>query len=105
MARLIAIDETAEKARDVARRAAQWTIASYAGPGHGAHRQEVRTFDGKDPIAFYLEDVILHGTPEAVVDQIQALGTDAGMGYLMAAPLSRRSFAMLTDKVLPRIAG
>ena len=88
MALLIAIDETAEKARDVARRAAQWTVASNdLAPGHGAHRQEVRTFDGKDPIAFYLEDVILHGTPEAVVDQIQALGTDAGMGYLMAAPL------------------
>jgi EAL domain-containing protein (putative c-di-GMP-specific phosphodiesterase class I) len=40
-----------------------------------------------------------------VVDQIQAMGTDAGMGYLMAAPLSRRSFTLLTDKVLPRIAG
>jgi len=105
MARLVAIDETAEKAREVARRAAQWTVASYIGPGHGAHRQEVRTFDGKDPIAFYLEDVMLHGTPEAVADQIRALETDAGMTYLMAAPLSRRSFTMLTDKVLPRIAG
>jgi alkanesulfonate monooxygenase SsuD/methylene tetrahydromethanopterin reductase-like flavin-dependent oxidoreductase (luciferase family) len=103
MARLIAIDETAEKAREVARRAAQWTVASYV--GSSAHRQEVRTFDGKDPIAFYLEDVMLHGTPEAVADQIRALETDAGMTYLMAAPLSRRSFTMLTDKVLPRIAG
>jgi alkanesulfonate monooxygenase SsuD/methylene tetrahydromethanopterin reductase-like flavin-dependent oxidoreductase (luciferase family) len=103
MARLIAIDETAEKAREVARRAAQWTVASYVGAS--AHRQEVRTFDGKDPIAFYLEDVMLHGTPESVADQIRALETDAGMTYLMAAPLSRRSFTMLTDKVLPRIAG
>ena len=48
---------------------------------------------------------MLHGTPEAVADQIRALQTDAGMTYLMAAPLSRRSFTMLTDKVLPRIAG
>lgn len=103
MARLIAIDETAEKARDVAERAAQWTVASYVGPARGAHRQENRTFDGKDPIAFYLEDVILHGTPEAVADQIRSLEADAGMCYLMAAPLSRRSFTMLTDKVLPRI--
>ena len=103
MARLIAIDETAEKAREVARRAAQWTVASYV--GSSGHRQEARTFDGKDPIAFYLEDVMLHGTPEAVADQIRALEADAGMTYLMAAPLSRRSFAMLTDKVLPRIAG
>jgi len=105
MARLVAIDETAEKAREVARRAAQWTVDSYIGPGRGAHRQEVRTFDGKDPIAFYLEDVMLHGTPEAVADQIRALEADAGMSYLMAAPLSRRSFTLLTDKVLPRIAG
>ena len=105
MARLIAIDETAEKAREVARRAAQWTVASYVASSHGAHRQEVRTFGGKDPIDYYLEDVVLHGTPEAVTDQIRALETDARMNYLMAAPLSRRSFALLTDKVLPRIAG
>jgi alkanesulfonate monooxygenase SsuD/methylene tetrahydromethanopterin reductase-like flavin-dependent oxidoreductase (luciferase family) len=105
MARLIAVDETAEKAREVARRAAQWTVDSYVGGSHGAHRQEARTFDGKDPIAYYLEDVMLHGTPESVVDQIRALGAGAGMTYLMVAPLSRRSFTMFTDKVLPRIAG
>jgi alkanesulfonate monooxygenase SsuD/methylene tetrahydromethanopterin reductase-like flavin-dependent oxidoreductase (luciferase family) len=102
MARLIAIDETAEKARAVARRAAAWTVASYIGASH--HRQEVRTFDGKDPIDFYLDDVVLHGTADSVIDQIAALESDAGMTYLMAAPLSRRSFALLTDKVLPRVA-
>ena len=104
MARLIAIDETAEKAREVARRAAQWTVDSYVGGSHGAHRQEVRTFDGKDPIAFYLEDVMLHGTPESVVDQIRALEAEAGMTYLMAAPMSRRTFTLFTDKVVPQIA-
>ena len=31
MARLIAVDETAEKARAVAKRVAEWTIASYVG--------------------------------------------------------------------------
>ena len=55
------------------------------------HRQEVRTFDGKAPIDFYLEDVVLHGTADSVADQIAALKADAGMTYLMAAPLSRRS--------------
>jgi alkanesulfonate monooxygenase SsuD/methylene tetrahydromethanopterin reductase-like flavin-dependent oxidoreductase (luciferase family) len=103
MARLIAVDETAEKAREVARRAAHWTIGSYVGGTH--HRQETRTFGGKDPIEFYLADVMLHGTAESVADQIRALEAEAGMTYLMAAPLSRRSFALLTDKVLPRIAG
>jgi len=105
MTRLIAIDETAEKACEVARRAAQWTVASYVGPTHNAnHRQEIRTFGGKDPIDFYLEDVVLHGTAESVVDQIRALEADAGMTYLMAAPLSRRSFTLLTDEVMPQIA-
>jgi hypothetical protein len=37
MARLIAIDETADKARDVARRAADWTLASYVAPSHSTH--------------------------------------------------------------------
>jgi alkanesulfonate monooxygenase SsuD/methylene tetrahydromethanopterin reductase-like flavin-dependent oxidoreductase (luciferase family) len=102
MARLVAIDETAEKAREVAQRAAGWMLGSYV--GHTTHhRQEVRTFGGKDPIDFYLEDVMLHGTAEKVADQINALA-EAGMTYLMAAPLSRRSFTLLTDKVLPRIA-
>jgi alkanesulfonate monooxygenase SsuD/methylene tetrahydromethanopterin reductase-like flavin-dependent oxidoreductase (luciferase family) len=102
MARLIAVDETTAKAREVAQRAAQWTIATYVGPTH--HRQEVRTFGGKEPITYYLEDVMLHGTAQSVADQICALERDAGMTYLLAAPLSRRSFTLLTDEVLPRIA-
>ena len=101
MARLVAIDESTEKAREVARRAAQWTVASYVGATH--HRQEVRTFGDKDPVDYYLEDVMVHGTAESVSDQLRALGEE-GMAYLMAAPLSRRSFNLLTDKVLPRIA-
>jgi alkanesulfonate monooxygenase SsuD/methylene tetrahydromethanopterin reductase-like flavin-dependent oxidoreductase (luciferase family) len=104
MARLVAIDETTAKAREVAERAARWTLAAYIGPGHdNHHRQEIRTFGGKDPVQFYLEDVILHGTAESVIEQIRALENDAGMTYLMAAPMSRRSFVLLTDRVLPRI--
>jgi alkanesulfonate monooxygenase SsuD/methylene tetrahydromethanopterin reductase-like flavin-dependent oxidoreductase (luciferase family) len=101
MARLIAIDETAEKARDVARRAAEWMLTSYVGKS-GQYRQEPRTFGDKDPVDFYLEDVMLHGTSDSVVDQILALA-EGGMHYLMAAPLSRKSFTLLTDEVIPRI--
>jgi len=104
MARLVAVDDTAEKARAVARRVAEWTIASYVGPKHtGNVRQEVRTFGGKDPVDYYLNDVMIHGTADSVVDQIQAFGAEIGMTYLMAAPMSGRSFRLLTDKVLPRI--
>ena len=77
-------------------------MASYVG-ANTHHRQEQRTFGGRDPIDFYLDDVMLHGTAESVADQIRALEADAGMTYLMAAPLSRRSFALLTDQVLPRL--
>ena len=63
----------------------------------------MRTFGGKDPVAFYLDEVILHGTAECVADQIRALA-EQGMDYLMAAPLSRRSFTLLTDEVVPRVA-
>ena len=106
MARLVAVEETAEKARAVAKRAAEWMTASYVGPKHtGNVRQEVRNFGGKDPIDFYLDDVIIHGTAENVAEQIQSFAAEIGMTYLMAAPLSGRSFRLLTDKVLPRIAG
>jgi alkanesulfonate monooxygenase SsuD/methylene tetrahydromethanopterin reductase-like flavin-dependent oxidoreductase (luciferase family) len=106
MARLVAVDETGEKARAVAKRAAEWTIASYIGSQHSGNvRQEVRNFGGKDPIDFYLDDVMIHGTAESVAEQIQSFAGEIGMTYLMAAPLSGRSFRLLTDKVLPRIGG
>jgi alkanesulfonate monooxygenase SsuD/methylene tetrahydromethanopterin reductase-like flavin-dependent oxidoreductase (luciferase family) len=106
MARLVAVDETAEKARAVARRVAEWTIASYVGPKHSGNvRQEVRDFGGKNPLDYYLDDVMIHGTAESVVDQIEAFAQDIGMTYLMAAPMSTRSFRLFTDRVVPRIAG
>jgi alkanesulfonate monooxygenase SsuD/methylene tetrahydromethanopterin reductase-like flavin-dependent oxidoreductase (luciferase family) len=107
MARLVAVDETAEKARAVARRAAEWMVASYVGPQHKGNVRQgpPRDFGGKDPIDFYLDDVMIHGTAESVAEEIQSLGEEIGMNYLMAAPLSGRSFRLLTDQVLPRIAG
>jgi alkanesulfonate monooxygenase SsuD/methylene tetrahydromethanopterin reductase-like flavin-dependent oxidoreductase (luciferase family) len=104
MARLVAIDESADKAREVAKRAAEWTVASYVGPKHQNVRQEARNFGGKDPIDYYLDDVIVHGTPDNVADQLRGFSERIGMTYLMAAPLSGRSFRLLTDKVLPAIA-
>ena len=107
MARLVAVDETAEKARAVAKRVAEWTIASYVGPKHTGNVRQgpARDFGGKDPVDYYLDDVMIHGSAESVVDQIKAFGAQIGMTYLMAAPMSGRSFRLLTDKVLPRIAG
>ena len=47
--------------------------------------------------------MIIHGTPDAVVDQVRALQDAAALNYLLCAPLSQESFALLTDKVLPRL--
>ena len=102
MARLIAVDETADKAREVAKRAAGWMTASYVGRS-GNVRQEARNYGGKDPIDYYLDDVMFHGTADSVAEQIAAFGEEIGMNYLMAAPLSGRSFRLLTERVLPRI--
>lgn len=105
MARLIAVDETADKAREVARRAAGWMVASYVGQTGNVRQGPPRDFGGKDPLDFYLDDVMIHGTADSVVDQIRSFGETIGMDYLMAAPLSGRSFRLLTDQVLPSIAG
>jgi len=95
MARLIALADNADSAREIARRGAQWTVGSYI--GGGSHAPAV------DPVERYVNEVILHGTPEAVIDQIQALKETASMNYLLCAPLSQATFNLLTDKVLPAI--
>ena len=63
-----------------------------------------RDFGGKDPVDFYLDDVMIHGTAESVVDQIQLVRradrhdlSDGGTDERPVVPL-------LTDKVVPRIA-
>jgi alkanesulfonate monooxygenase SsuD/methylene tetrahydromethanopterin reductase-like flavin-dependent oxidoreductase (luciferase family) len=93
MARLIAVASTAERAAEIARRGAAWTVGSYAGRAPG----------DRDPVDRYVEDVILHGTPESVLDQIQALQETAALNYLLCAPLSQESFALITDTLLPKL--
>ena len=93
MARLIAVAPTAERAAEVARRGAAWTVGAYAGRAPG----------DRDPVDRYVEDVILHGTPESVLDQIRALQETAALNYLLCAPLSQESFSLITDSILPKL--
>ncbi len=51
-----------------------------------------------------MTDVIIHGTSQSVLDQILSLRETAQLNYLLCAPLSQESFALLTDKVLPRLS-
>lgn len=105
MARLIALAPTADEAEAIAWRGAQWLVDAYAGPQH-AHRKSLppRTYDGKDPARHYVDSVILHGTPKSLIDQIARLREEIGLNYLMCAPLSRDTFRLLADEVLPHLA-
>ena len=51
----------------------------------------------------YLDEVIPHGTPDKIGDEIMRLREEIGLDYLLCAPLSHQSFMLLTEKVLPRV--
>jgi alkanesulfonate monooxygenase SsuD/methylene tetrahydromethanopterin reductase-like flavin-dependent oxidoreductase (luciferase family) len=91
-ARLLAIGESAEEAERIAREGAKWTVGSYA-PGRGH----------EDPVQRYMDGVIIYGTPESVVDQLQELRDEIGLQYLLCSPLSHGSFLLFTEKVLPKL--
>jgi alkanesulfonate monooxygenase SsuD/methylene tetrahydromethanopterin reductase-like flavin-dependent oxidoreductase (luciferase family) len=103
MARLIALAPTMAEAETVARRGAQWLVDSYAGPQHAHRKTMPRTYDGKDPVQYYVDSIILHGTPASFIDQIGRLKEEIGLTYLMCAPLSRETFHLLADQVVPRL--
>jgi alkanesulfonate monooxygenase SsuD/methylene tetrahydromethanopterin reductase-like flavin-dependent oxidoreductase (luciferase family) len=107
MARLLAVASSAEQAEAVARRGAAWMLGSYAGAAHG------QLFDPKgltsadapeDPVERYLRSVVIHGTPEQVVDELQRLEEEIPLEYLMCAPLSHETFLSFTDQVLPKLS-
>ncbi len=104
MARLLAVAPTMAKAEEVARRGAQWIVGSYAGPQHAPRKKmPPRTYDGKEPAQHYIDSVIIHGTPDAVIDRIAQLEEEVGLNYLMCAPLSRETFTLLAEQVVPRL--
>jgi alkanesulfonate monooxygenase SsuD/methylene tetrahydromethanopterin reductase-like flavin-dependent oxidoreductase (luciferase family) len=103
MARLLALGDSAAEAAETARRGAEWIVSSYFGAQHNPVGITDPTAPGADPVQRYLDGVILHGTVEAVLDDILRLREEIGLDYLLAAPLSHRSFMLLTEKILPRL--
>jgi alkanesulfonate monooxygenase SsuD/methylene tetrahydromethanopterin reductase-like flavin-dependent oxidoreductase (luciferase family) len=105
-ARLVAIADTASRAQEVARRGARWLADSYAnaaamasaGPG------TFLPFGDGDPVERYMNGVILHGTAEAVTDELRRLEEEMPLRSLMLAPLSEETFRRFTDDVLPKVA-
>jgi alkanesulfonate monooxygenase SsuD/methylene tetrahydromethanopterin reductase-like flavin-dependent oxidoreductase (luciferase family) len=104
VARLVALGRSADAAEAVARSGAEWVVNSYLGVQHRPVMHSSFNPEGVDPIRRYLDEVILHGTPEAVVDQIYGLREETALNYLLCAPLSHESFLLLTDEVLPRFS-
>ena len=103
IARLVAIADNAGKAAQIARNGAAWIVNSYLGAPHRPVLQHNFWSAGVDPIQRYLDDVILHGTPDRVLDEILRLNDEIGLDYLLCAPLSHQSFMLLTERILPRL--
>jgi alkanesulfonate monooxygenase SsuD/methylene tetrahydromethanopterin reductase-like flavin-dependent oxidoreductase (luciferase family) len=101
--RLVAVAETDDEAEAIARRGARWTGGAYIS------KEAIASFrqDGQatDPVEHYLNDVVIHGSPERVVDTLQRLEEELPLDYLVLSPLSEKTFRLFTDRVLPHVAG
>ena len=110
MARLIAVADTDAEAEKIARSGAEWIVKSYKNESKGmANPVKTVVVDGKvqevDDIDRYLQDAIIWGTPERVIDLLHRLEEEMYLDYLMCAPLSHSSFMMFTEKVMPHFLG
>ena len=109
MARLVAVAATDDEAREVARRGAEWTIASYINPAKTTFTKSLAPAGGgtrpaaADPVTRYVDDVIIHGSSARVADELRRLQDEIGLHYLLCAPLSHESFVRLTDEVIPSL--
>lgn len=114
MARTIALADTQQEAEDIGRRGAEFMFGSYlrknknvsGAVAGGEKTQSIDTITAavkgaEDPVARYVNEVALCGTPEKIIDDIQRLRETNSMEYLMIAPLSHSSFVMFTEKVVP----
>ncbi len=103
MGRLVAVAETDAAALEIARRGAKWTAGAYVPKEVLAQfRQDDAELDAVD---HYLQDVVIHGCPERVVDTLLRLEDEVPLRYLLLSPLSEKTFGLFTEKVLPHVAG
>lgn len=102
MARLIVVAPTDAEAEEIARRGARWTGAYIPKQVLAQFRPNEET--PPDLIDHYMDDVIIHGSPQRVVDELLALEDSMPLEYLLVSPLSEKTFALFTDQVLPHVA-
>lgn len=114
MARTLAMGATQREAEDIGRQGAEYMFGTYLrkkanirGTAAGAQKtvqvealdQSLR--DNADPVARYVQEIAICGTPEKVIDDIEEMRETLPLEYLMIAPLSHSSFVMFTEKVIP----
>jgi alkanesulfonate monooxygenase SsuD/methylene tetrahydromethanopterin reductase-like flavin-dependent oxidoreductase (luciferase family) len=95
MARLLAIAPTDAEAERIARQGAKWLLDSYIDPA-------VLNYVG-NPLDWYVDSVVIHGTSERVADRIASIRDEIGFEYVVGAPLSHETFLAFTDKVMPKL--
>lgn len=95
MARNIAISNSLEKAREIAKAGAGFMLGSYL-----SKSPFVRP--GEDPVQRYVDETVICGTPSMVVDKLHELRAELPLEYLMCTPLSHESFVLFTEEVMPK---
>ncbi len=103
MARLLAVADSEEGARAIATKGAGWLVDSYVNEDKfgGKTPGGFADVSKEDPVAAYLRDRVIFGTPESVVDQVHQLHEQLPLNYLLCAPLSPGSFDLFTEQVMP----
>jgi alkanesulfonate monooxygenase SsuD/methylene tetrahydromethanopterin reductase-like flavin-dependent oxidoreductase (luciferase family) len=106
VARLVAVADDDAQAREVARAGAEWIAGAYVNRSKVTDpRQPAQAFlamDRERLLDRYVDEVVLHGTPERVAEQLERLREERALGYLLCVPLSHASFMRFTERVLPR---
>jgi alkanesulfonate monooxygenase SsuD/methylene tetrahydromethanopterin reductase-like flavin-dependent oxidoreductase (luciferase family) len=97
-ARLVAVAETDAQAAAIAERGAKWTAGYIPKQALASFRSDDQIPDHVD---HYMDDVIIHGSPERVIDILRRLEEEIPLNYLLLSPLSDKSFELFTERVLP----
>jgi alkanesulfonate monooxygenase SsuD/methylene tetrahydromethanopterin reductase-like flavin-dependent oxidoreductase (luciferase family) len=95
--RLVAIARTDAEANAVAREGARWVLRTYVNP-------QSERGDSDAMLQRYLDSMVIHGTSEHVVEQINRLQEEIHLEYMITAPLSHETFLAFTEQVVPRLA-
>lgn len=102
MARVMAIADTDEQAEQIAKQASFWMFNSYFEQTSGVPAEKQKETQERR-LEDYVQNTVVWGCPERVADRLLELEETIPMSYLLAAPLSHRTFTHLVDDVIPRV--